>query len=82
MKTSDISTEAVLLACKKFHDWKSELPPRKILMEELNAPEKVVYSAMNREINKWFLEYGTFMRCAWVDEKGEDFLKNLKNKTN
>lgn len=77
MKRSDIPTKAVLLACHRFYNG-DELAPWEILVSEFNAPEKVVYAAMEREYNKGFIEYGTTLRTSWVTSEGYEFLKNEK----
>lgn len=75
MKRSDIPTRAVLMACHKFHN-DDDLAPWKILMDEFNAPQKVIYAAMEREVSKGHLDYGVSLRTAWVTPKGYEFLKN------
>ncbi len=73
MKRSDIPTKAVLMACNKFHKERG-LSPFQILINEFNAPEKVVYAAMERESKKGLIEYGVSLRLAWITEKGNDVL--------
>ena len=74
MKRSDIPTKAVLIACHRFHNG-DELAPWEILMDEFDAPEKVVYAAMEREDNKGRIDYGVSLRTAWVTREGYEFLK-------
>lgn len=76
MKRSDIPTKAVLMACHRFHNG-ADLAPLEILMHEFNAPEKVVYAAMEREDSKGRINYGVSLRTAWVTPKGYEFLKTF-----
>lgn len=77
MKRSDIPTKAVLIACHRFHDGDGSAP-YKVLADKFNAPEKVVYAAMEREDNKGLIDYGVSLRTAWVTPKGYEFLKSVK----
>lgn len=70
MKRSDIPTKAVLIACHRFHNG-DDLAPWEILVDEFNAPEKVVYAADN----KGLIDYGVSLRTAWVTPEGYEFLK-------
>lgn len=74
MKRKDISTKDVLIACHKFHNG-DEKAPWQILMDEFNAPEKVVYAAMKRDEKKGLIDYGVSLRTAWVTTEGYEFLK-------
>lgn len=73
MKRSDIPTKAVLRACHRFHNY-NDSPPWIKLMNQFNAPEKVVYAAMERDVNKGFLDYGVSLRTSWVTPKGYEYL--------
>ena len=77
MKRSDIPTRAVLEACHRFHN-RGNLAPLQILMNEFNAPEKVVYSAMERDLAKEFIDYGVSLRTAWVTPEGYKFLEKIE----
>jgi hypothetical protein len=44
-------------------------------MDEFNAPEKLVYAAMERDDRKGLIDYGVSLRTAWVTPEGYDFLK-------
>ena len=68
-KRKDISTASVLLACRVAHrrrgvssyDILQALYPR--------CPEKVIISAMFREVDRGNIEYGVSIGTAWcVDE--------------
>jgi len=74
IKRSDISTKAVLEACHKFHNG-NNLAPWQILIDEFDAPEKVVFAAMEREEIKGLIDYGVSLGTAWVTPKGYEFLK-------
>lgn len=88
MKTSDIPTIEVLKACEIAHSGEFNLTtlfsgpktkaPWEILMEKFNAPEKVVYSAMERDYKKGLLEYGVSLRTAWLSDKGYELLTKSK----
>lgn len=65
------------MACHRFHN-NEDLAPWQILMNEVKAPEKVVYSAMKREDKKGLIDYGGSLRTAWVTPEGYEFLENLK----
>jgi hypothetical protein len=75
MKRSDITTAQVLRACHAFHQGGEDRTPLQILIEEYGAPEKVAYSAMEREENKGFVECGVSLRTSWVTPKGYEFLE-------
>jgi len=84
MQTKDISTLTVLRSCLESHpdDWRKgegSLPSWEIIMRYTGAPEKVVYSAMSREINRGCLEYGVSLRTAWLTEEGKAKLDKLIN---
>ena len=81
-KRKDIPTEAVLKACQQFHSKNSFLnrkAPWKFLLEEFKAPVNVIYSAMERDFNKGYLEYGVSLRTSWLTKEGEQFLKEREN---
>lgn len=77
MTTKDIHTKTVLLACYKFHSGLDARAPWKIIMDETGAPEKVVYSAMEREEKNGYLECGVSLRTAWLTDKGKSMLSEL-----
>lgn len=74
MQRKDISTLVVLAAYKKR--WENDIhePVDEILMGSLNAPEKVVYAAMERDSDNGYIEYGVSLRTGWLTEKGEQYL--------
>ena len=80
MKRKDIPTYYVLMACHKFHSEKDVFRPGpwQILMDQFNAPEKVVYAAMERDFKKGYIEYGVSLRTGWVTEEGYEYLEYLK----
>lgn len=45
-----------------------------LLSEKTNQPLKVCYRAMERAERRGYLEYGMWLRGAWLTEKGEAFL--------
>jgi len=77
MKRSDITTAQVLRACHAFHQIPGgdDRTPLQLLMKEYGAHEKVAYSAMEREMNKGFIECGVSVRTAWVTPEGYEFLE-------
>lgn len=77
MRTKDIDTKTVLLACHDFHSDFDFRAPWKIIMEETGAPEKVVYSAMEREEKRGYLECGVSLRTAWLTDEGMTMLSQL-----
>ena len=78
MKISDIKTEQVLRACHAFHkvDGENRMPVT-LLIKEYNAPEKVIFRAMERDLRNGFIDYGTSLQTAWVTEKGYLYLDIL-----
>ena len=74
MKRRDIPSEAVLEACIRFHNGERNTP-LEILMEEFNVPEKVAYSAMERDAKKGLIAPGLSLRLAWVTIDGYEYLK-------
>lgn len=44
------------------------------LMYWTGEPFKVVFSAMERTFDRGYLEYGTSLRGAWLEPKGQDLL--------
>lgn len=74
MKRKDIPTISVLKAYKKMEDTVRGKFVDEILMEEFNAPEKLVYSAINRDYDKGFIEFGVSIRSGWLTESGEKYL--------
>ena len=39
------------------------------------APEKVVWSAIERDSDRGLLDYGTSLNGAWLTDKGKEYLK-------
>lgn len=74
IKRKDIPTKSVLIACHEFHKNKEDAPWRQ-LVKKFNAPEKVVYAAMERDYDKGLLEYGVSLRTAWVTDEGYKWLQ-------
>jgi len=74
MKRRDIPSEAVLEACIRFHNGE-KMTPLEILMEEYNVPEKLAYSAMERDAKKGLIAPGLSLRFAWVTIDGYEYLK-------
>ena len=74
MKRRDIPSEAVLEACIRFHNGE-KMTPLEILMEEYNVPEKLAYSAMERDAKKGLIAPGLSLRLAWVTIDGYEYLK-------
>lgn len=46
-------------------------------MEQTKAPEKVIYSALDREVKAGNIDYGTTIRCAFLTDKGVSKLKEF-----
>lgn len=47
-------------------------------MSNYNAPEKVVYAAMERDYLRGYIDFGVSLRTAWVTEKGYEYLNQRK----
>ena len=77
MKRKDISTFVVLTAAERAHIY-SGAGTWRWIQAMINAPEKVIYAAMERDHDKGYLEYGVSLRTAWLTEKGEQKLKELR----
>jgi hypothetical protein len=76
MKTSDISDLAVCQACENRGE-------NDFITDELarmfpDAPEKVLYSAMERASDRDLLNYGTSLRGGWLTDKGRALLESRK----
>ena len=67
----------VLMAYDKFQKERSSTV-EVILAEETRAPEKLIYSAMERDYNNGYIEFGVSIRTGWLTEKGESYLNNSK----
>lgn len=52
---------------------KSEYPEQ-ILMRTTGQPEKVCYRAMERAFGRGLLDYGMWLRGAWITDKGKALL--------
>jgi len=48
------------------------------LMQQTNACENVVYSALYRDCSYGYLDYGVSIRAAWITEEGYQQLKILR----
>ena len=73
-KTKDVTTLAVLQAYSLSEH------PRRVdddLVESLGCPPKIAWRAMERELNRDFVEFGVNLRGGWLSKKGEAKLKNL-----
>ncbi len=73
MKRSDIPTIEVLKACQAKYPRK--VTPYQYLIDKFNAPEKVVYSAMERDSDNDLIEYGVCLSCSWVTDRGLDYIE-------
>ena len=77
MKRGDISTKTVLEAAELAHTEKVGMT-WKYIQRKMNAPEKVIYAAMEREDNRGFLEWGVSLRTAWLTKAGKAKLSELR----
>jgi hypothetical protein len=75
-KRSDISERLVLEVYSRPFD--DRYPVEEVLTRETGAPEKVVWSAMQRECDRGHVEYGVNLRGGWLTEEGEARLAALK----
>lgn len=79
MATKDITDLQVLQAFDEM--WKQREQaggmreyPEHILMRVTGQPEKVCYRAMERAFGHGLLDYGLWLRGAWITEKGKELL--------
>lgn len=77
-KRSDLDTKTVLW----FFSWPLDLryPTGETIQANTGAPEKVVWAAMEREENKGFIDYGTWLHGAWLTHEGWAELARLTEK--
>jgi len=83
MARKDITDRQVLLAYRE-REALMNLPenanrhvpyPEEILSALTGQCEKVCYRAMERAFTRGYLDYGMWLRGAWITEEGEEFLK-------
>jgi hypothetical protein len=79
MKRGDISTLIVLEAAEKAHSEK-EMMTWQYIEQKTNAPEKIIYAAMQREDKRGFLEWGVSLRTAWLTVSGIAELEKLRGR--
>lgn len=79
MATKDISDLQVLQAYEEM--WKQRDSggalreyPEQILQRVTGQPEKVCYRAMERALGRGYLDYGMWLRGAWITDKGKALL--------
>lgn len=75
MKRKDITTKMVLsayLESKKINKF-----PHEIIQENTGYPLKVIWSAIERDLDNDYIEYGVSMRTGWLTEKGLEYLTKL-----
>ena len=77
MQRKDISVKTVIQSCLKAHQPGEHRASWEIIHERTNAPGKVIYAAMQRDVNKGYLEYGVSLGTAWATEKGIIYLLTL-----
>lgn len=73
-KTSSITTLQVCQAVFAANELRKEnihTYPYILLSQETGIPEKVCYSAMQRDYLKGFIEYGVSLRTGWLTEAGK-----------
>lgn len=74
--------EAMINVVKDLLEWMSENIMERQGYEKLfNGNEGVFYLLAGRLDSLGFLEHGTSIRCAWLTEKGKEFLNALKTIT-
>lgn len=78
MKRSDITTKMVIESCDQFHRTKSGISPIDFLINQTNCPHKVAYSALVRELDRGYINYGTAIEYSFVTSKGYDVLEMLE----
>ena len=49
--------------------------PHEIIQENTGYPLKVIWSAIERDFDNNYIEYGVSMRTGWLTEKGLEYLK-------
>lgn len=83
MKRSDITDLQMLEAYEQFRMRKKEPWDGKfadaILKERFpDAPEKVIWAAMERVSDRNLVEYGTSLRSGWLTDKGKALLASAR----
>ena len=78
-KRSMITDIAVCQAAASWHGRTSNESPIDVLVRETGAPEKVVYSAVERSDRKGLIEWGTSIRYFWPTGKGYKFLESIES---
>jgi len=74
--------EAMISVVKDLLEWMSENIMERQGYEKLfNGNEGVFYLLAGRLDSLGFSEHGTSIRCAWLTEKGKEFLSALKTIT-
>lgn len=73
----DISTLDVLSAYER-RKLRGEPFVELILSEKTGAPIKVCFSAMEREADRGFVEYGVSLRTGWLTPEGVEELRKLR----
>ena len=74
MKRKDIPTKLVIQSCLKAHQPGEHRVSWEIIHEKTNAPDKVIYAAMQRDVDKGYLEFGVSINTAWATKKGIIYL--------
>ena len=80
MKRSDTSTLIVLEAAELAHTERLMMT-WEYIQAKTGAPEKVIYSAMEREENRNYLDCGVSMRTSWLTDEGMAKLRGLKGES-
>ena len=78
MNRRDISTLIVLEAAEYAHTVGLNKMTWEHIQDQTSAPEKVIYAAMDREDKQGYLKWGVSLRTAWLSEKGEEKLIDLR----
>lgn len=74
--------EAMINVVKDLLEWMSEdIVERQDYEKLFNGNEGVFYLLAGRLDSLGFSEHGTSIRCAWLTEKGKEFLNALKTVT-
>jgi len=76
-QTKHISTKLVIESCKEAHNINYEKMFFQIIKEKTGFPDKVIYSAMEREEGRGYIDYGCSIRGAWPTEKGLQYLNEV-----
>lgn len=76
----DIPDLAVVKAAEKLHGLRSGPFEPFFLIDILQeqypgCPEKVIYAAIERAVDRGLIEYGVSMRTGWPTEKGSALLR-------